>query len=99
MMKKSVWKADLHTHTSFCDGKNSPEEMVRSAVEKGFDVLGFSGHSYTPFDETYCMSLKIPGGIRRRFAGWLKHIGIRSVYSAGLNRIFIPISPQSLMIM
>lgn len=58
MMKKSVWKADLHTHTSFCDGKNSPEEMVRSAVEKGFDVLGFSGHSYTPFDETYCMSLE-----------------------------------------
>ena len=56
MMKKSAWKANLHTHTSFCDGKNSPEEMVRSAVEKGFDVLGFSGHSYTPFDETYCMS-------------------------------------------
>ena len=58
MMKKSAWKADLHTHTSFCDGKNSPEEMVRSAVEKGFDVLGFSGHSYTHFDETYCMSLE-----------------------------------------
>lgn len=58
MMKKSAWKANLHTHTSFCDGKNSPEEMVRSAVEKGFDVLGFSGHSYTPFDETYCMSLE-----------------------------------------
>lgn len=58
MMKKSAWKANLHTHTSFCDGKNSPEEMIRSAVEKGFDVLGFSGHSYTPFDETYCMSLE-----------------------------------------
>lgn len=58
MMKKSAWKANLHTHTSFCDGKNSPEEMIWSAVEKGFDVLGFSGHSYTPFDETYCMSLE-----------------------------------------
>ena len=99
MMKKSAWKANLHTHTSFCDGKNSPEEMVRSAVEKGFDVLGFSGHSYTPFDETYCPVWKIPGGIRRRFAGRLKHTGIRSVYSAELNRIFILISPQSLMTM
>lgn len=58
MIKKSAWKANLHTHTCLCDGKNSPEEMVRSAVEKGFDVLGFSGHSYTPFDETYCMSLE-----------------------------------------
>lgn len=30
--------------------------MVRSAIESGFNVLGFSGHSYTSFDESYCMS-------------------------------------------
>ena len=49
-------KANLHTHTTWCDGKNTAEEMVRSAIESGFDVLGFSGHSYTSFDESYCMS-------------------------------------------
>ena len=49
-------KYDLHTHTTFCDGKNTPEEMARAAYEKGFDVLGFSGHSHTPCDESYCMS-------------------------------------------
>ncbi len=50
-------KVNLHTHTVFCDGKNTAEEMVLSAIDKGFDVIGFSGHSYTPFDESYCMSI------------------------------------------
>ena len=48
--------SNLHTHTTWCDGKNTVEEMVRSAIESDFDVLGFSGHSYTSFDESYCMS-------------------------------------------
>lgn len=47
-------KINLHSHTTFCDGKNSAEEMVVSAIDHGFDVFGFSGHSYTPFDESYC---------------------------------------------
>lgn len=46
---------DLHTHTSFCDGKNTPEEMVQAAVQKGLAAIGFSGHSHTAFDESYCM--------------------------------------------
>ena len=49
-------KMNFHTHTTFCDGKNTAEEMVIAAIEKGFTVLGFSGHSYTYFDESYCMS-------------------------------------------
>lgn len=42
--------SNLHTHTSFCDGKNTPEEMVISAIDRGFVSLGFSGHGYTPHD-------------------------------------------------
>ena len=38
-------KTNFHTHTTFCDGKNTPEEMVQSAIEKGFSSLGFSVHS------------------------------------------------------
>ncbi len=45
-----------HTHTTFCDGKNTPEEMVREALRLGCTAIGFTGHSYTPFDESYCMS-------------------------------------------
>lgn len=48
-------KFDLHAHTSFSDGKNTPEEMVKAAIEKGLFALGFSDHSYTFYDESYCM--------------------------------------------
>lgn len=48
--------SDFHTHTIFCDGKLIPDEMVRAAISKGMDALGFSGHSHTLFDESYCMS-------------------------------------------
>lgn len=46
---------NLHTHSSFCDGKNTPEEIVLSAIDKGFSAIGFSGHGYTPYDLRYCM--------------------------------------------
>ncbi|MBE6780422.1 MAG: histidinol-phosphatase HisJ family protein [Ruminococcaceae bacterium] len=46
---------DLHTHTIYSDGKNSPEEMVLSAIEKGLKVIGISDHSYTGFDSGYCI--------------------------------------------
>ncbi len=54
--------SDFHVHTTYCDGKNSPEEMVLAAISLGMKRLGFSGHSYTPFDEEPCMS---PEGTRR----------------------------------
>ena len=47
--------ANFHTHTTFCDGKNTPEEIVLSAIDKGFSAIGFSGHGYTGFDLRYCM--------------------------------------------
>ncbi len=39
-----IEKYDFHMHTSLCDGKNTPEEMVKAAIEKGMKVIGFSGH-------------------------------------------------------
>jgi len=35
---------DYHMHTILSDGHNTHEEMVRSAIEKGFDEIGFSDH-------------------------------------------------------
>ncbi len=46
---------NFHTHSTFCDGKNTPEEIVLSALDKGFSAIGFSGHGYTGFDLRYCM--------------------------------------------
>lgn len=46
---------DLHVHTTYCDGKDAPEDVVLSAIEKGMECVGFSAHSYTFFDKSYCM--------------------------------------------
>ncbi len=50
---------NLHTHTTFCDGKNTPEEMVLSAVKLGCQTLGFSGHAPASElwgHESWCMN-------------------------------------------
>ena len=39
---------DLHVHTTFSDGKASPEEMLLRAMELGLDCIGFSDHSHSP---------------------------------------------------
>ena len=49
-------KCNLHTHSTFCDGADTPEETVLEAISRGMNCLGFSSHSYTAFDPCYCMS-------------------------------------------
>ena len=39
------YKQNLHTHSTFCDGKDTPESTVLRAIELGFDSIGFSSHS------------------------------------------------------
>lgn len=46
-------KINMHTHTLWCDGKASAEEMVLAAIQKGFNVLGFSGHCIHPLNPDF----------------------------------------------
>ncbi|MBQ9833029.1 MAG: histidinol-phosphatase [Clostridia bacterium] len=48
-------KCNLHTHTTYVDGKNTPEEMTAAAKRLGFSVLGFSEHAYNPLDLGCCL--------------------------------------------
>ena len=59
---------DLHTHTIYCDGKNTPEEMVQAALKKGLQCLGFSGHGYAPYDTDCCMSVEGAAAYRAEIA-------------------------------
>ena len=57
MWKKSI--QNLHVHTRFCDGQDTPEELVRHALALGMDGIGFSAHSSTePFSPEGCLSLQ-----------------------------------------
>ena len=50
---------NFHTHTTYCDGKETAEQMVQAAIAKGFTRLGFSGHGFNDFrpedQEVWCM--------------------------------------------
>ena len=57
-----IEKQNLHTHSSYCDGKDTPEELVLYAINSGFSSIGFSGHispkDYTIFGYTEDLDIK-----------------------------------------
>lgn len=80
--------SNYHTHTNFCDGKNSPEEIVIEAIRQGCTELGFSGHSHTYFDESYCMTqagtqayITVIRELQKKYCGKIRiHLGIEQDY-------------------
>lgn len=42
---------DLHMHTTFSDGKDTPEEMVVEGIRRGLTEIGISDHSWAEMDE------------------------------------------------
>ncbi|MBQ6847941.1 MAG: histidinol-phosphatase [Clostridia bacterium] len=45
--------SNIHTHSVFCDGENTPEEIVLTAIKNGFVSIGFSSHAFTDFAEPF----------------------------------------------
>ena len=82
--------SNYHTHTNFCDGKNTAEELVLEAIRLGCPELGFSGHSYTFFDGSYCMTpagtqeyIREVTALKEKYAGQIKILlGIEQDYHA-----------------
>lgn len=54
-MEKMMQYSNLHTHSVFSDGKHSIEENIQSAIKKDMISIGFSDHSFTYCDSSYCM--------------------------------------------
>ena len=40
-------RSSLHNHSHYSDGKNTMREMALAAIEKGYEVLAFTDHSYS----------------------------------------------------
>lgn len=51
-----MFKSNLHTHTRYCDGENTPKEFVEKAIELSFLSLGFSAHSPMTFESEYAVN-------------------------------------------
>ena len=43
-------KCGVHNHSTWSDGKNTPDEMAKTAFDKGIESFGFSEHAISPFD-------------------------------------------------
>ena len=43
--------SNIHSHTTFVDGRNTAEEMVQAALSLGFHTLGFSEHGHADYDD------------------------------------------------
>ena len=82
--------SNLHTHTNYCDGKNSIEENIKYAIEKEFISLGFSGHSN--FSKDDCSMTK-EGTIKylSDIKNIKKFINTKFKFIRVLKRIIIPI--------
>lgn len=48
--------SNYHTHSNLCDGADTLEDMAEAGFKAGLRILGFSGHCYTAYDESYCMT-------------------------------------------
>ncbi len=54
-MGQDLLLCDFHVHTTYSDGAHTPTEVAAVAYEMGMTAIGFSTHSYTHFDESYCI--------------------------------------------
>lgn len=79
---------NYHTHSTYCDGKASPREMVDFAVAHGFTALGFSGHSPLPFDNTF--SITDYDGYCREVRALQEEYQDRIAISLGLEFDYVP---------
>ena len=39
-----IYRTDYHMHSTFSDGRSSPEEYIGAAIEAGLNEIGFSEH-------------------------------------------------------
>ena len=74
-----MYKQNLHTHTTYTDGRNTPEEIIAVALARGFDSIGFSEHTlnaYSPAlnqltEEKTALYQKEIGELKEKYRGKL----------------------------
>lgn len=57
--------SNLHTHSTYSDGTGTLRENVEAAVARNMVSLGFSDHSFTACDPSYCMKIENYGSYIR----------------------------------
>ena len=98
---------NFHTHTTYCDGKETAEQMVQAAIAKGFTRLGFSGRGFNDFrpedQEVWCMRPedvpKYQAEVRALAEKYRRPMPGRSRFSAAWSRMPVRLLRQRALIM
>ena len=70
---------NFHTHTQYCDGRNTMQEIVEQAIKEGFRDLGFSPHSPVPIESPCNMK-------KEEVASYLNEINrLKSLYGSKIS--------------
>ncbi len=64
---------NLHTHSTYSDGKSLMEDTVEEAIRQGMHTLGFSDHSSVPFESR----VSIPMDKNEEYVNHLKELKIK----------------------
>ena len=85
--------SNYHTHTTYCDGSNTPEELILEAIRLGCPEIGFSGHSHLAEDRSsmtergtadYCKEIR---RLQNAYSDQIKILlGIEQDYYSRINR-------------
>ena len=75
-----IYKQNLHTHTTYVDGRDTAEELILEAIARGHGAIGFSEHTYLTYstypdqltpDKMVCYKNEIEG-LKRRYRNQLQ---------------------------
>lgn len=90
MDKNMKLRGDFHTHTTYCDGKSTPRQMVEAAYRMGLTDFGISGHAdYSMWEPGFGMSDEILAAYKKELEA------LREEYAGKLN-LYIGIEMDTL---
>ncbi len=87
--------ADYHVHSTFSDGADTPRALVEEAIARGMQAIGFSDHSYTAFDESYCMKKDAADAYRASIAALKTEFADRIRIFCGMEQDYFASEPAS----
>ncbi|MFV0557066.1 MAG: histidinol-phosphatase [Enterococcus sp.] len=85
--------SNAHTHSTFCDGKNSLKEMAQAAIALGFTDLGFTSHSTATFDPG-CAGIASEQDYQAAIVNLQEELGRQIKLSVGLELDYFSPTPS-----
>lgn len=82
-------KQNLHTHSIYCDGQDTIDEMIEMAIAKKFAVLGFSSHGPNEPNDDYSLPTEF-------LASYIQDVHIAKQKYADKIKIYLGIEQDAL---